>query len=70
MLADFGGESVILVRIFSPAVVFHELTGAVPSGFPFGFIRMRDGWELGVLVGPQVFRGSAEGEVGSEDSGC
>jgi len=69
VLTDFGGEGVILVRIFSPAVVFHELTGAVPGGFPFGFIGMRDGWELGVLVGLQVFRGSAEGEVGSEDSG-
>lgn len=67
--SDFEGKGGVVIGIFAPTVVFHELTGAVPGGFAFGFFRVRDGWEFGVFVMGEVFGGSAEGEVGAEDAG-
>lgn len=67
--ADFCGEFSILARIFAPAVVFHEFTGAMPGGFAFRLFGVRDGREFRVFVVLEIFGRGAEGEVGAEDAG-
>lgn len=67
--ADFSGEFLVLAGILAPALVFHELTGAVPGGFTFGLGGVRDGGKFHVFVVREVFGRSAEGEVGAEDAG-
>ena len=69
VLADFSCEFGILIGVFSPAVIFHELTGAMPGSFAFGFFWVRDGGKLCVFVEVEIFLWRAEGEVGAEDAG-
>ena len=69
VFADFKGEGGISVRIFVPALVFHELARAMPGGFSRWFFRV-GGWrEFGIFIEGEVFGRSSEREVGTEDAG-
>lgn len=69
VLTHGGGVAGIGVGIFPVPIVFHELSGSVPGGFPFGFGGVRDLRELDVLVEIEILFGSTKGEVWAENSG-
>ena len=69
VFTDCEGKGGIRVRIFPPAVVFHEFARAVPGCLASGLLGMGDRRELGLFVVLHIFGGCAKGEVGAEDTG-
>ena len=65
VFTDCEGKGGIRIRIFPPAVVFHEFARAVPGCLAFGLLGMWDRRELGILVVLHIFGGCAKGEVGT-----